>query len=205
MSHEVEGYESFDVQAAATFEHTQVREYEMPFNYPNVEVNRPHYLQGHAGSEGHGVEMLPTQTYDQKDVPPDHIAIEESDPVVAVTVIGSACTPPGFVKLEANPTDAFWNKLERDPDDEIRDPDALPLRFREGDLWGQHLRWDQFDASGDYEEFPLAGMSSATFDIPRSTEVRVMAGSEPPGWSDDQHPDDNHYSVRLIRTTVVEE
>ena len=48
-------------------------------------------------------------------------------------------------------------------------------------------------------------MSCAVFEIPPSVRVRVMGGSQIPGWTDDNCPDDNHYSFRTIRTTVAVE
>mgnify|MGYP000129705599 CR=1 FL=1 len=192
----VPGYEEQEPMERTVYESTRIHEYEMPFNYPNVEVNRPHYLKGHKGVENHGVELLPTKTYDQKDVPPDAIVINEERPIVSVTVIGSTCTPPGYVKVEAEPVERWGTEDEHET--------VLPVRYREGDLWGQHLRTDQLDAAGDNKQFPQAGMSSAHFDIPRSETVKVMGGSEPPGWTDDQFADDNHYSFRAIRLTVVD-
>jgi hypothetical protein len=52
-------------------------------------------------------------------------------------------------------------------------------------------------------ELPLAGMSCAVFEIPRSRTVRITGGGAVPGWMSDNYPDDNHYSFRIIRTTVV--
>ena len=55
----------------------------------------------------------------------------------------------------------------------------------------------------DYQEFPFAGMSSAIFEIPPSKKIIIRGGSEMPGWSNDQAPNDGHYSFRMIRTTVM--
>ena len=46
-------------------------------------------------------------------------------------------------------------------------------------------------------------MSSAIFEVPPSKKVTIRGGSEMPGWSSDQTPDDGHYSFRMIRTTVL--
>lgn len=158
----------------------------------------------------------------------DCIVVREDDPIVRVVVVGSACTPPGYVQLECEELDS-WRR-----DDEIRS--LMPVRFRVNDLWGMHLRADQwctrtpdvrrgeFDhgyeklpqglidvypglagsgVKSDAHEFPFAGMSSATFEIPPSRKVIVRGGSEMPGWCSDHAPNDGHYSFRIIRTTVA--
>jgi hypothetical protein len=58
---------------------------------------------------------------------------------------------------------------------------------------------------GHYRETPLAGMSCAIFEVPASTSVRIMGGSDLLGWSQDNYPEDNHYSFRVIRTKVLRE
>ena len=55
-----------------------------------------------------------------------------------------------------------------------------------------------------YQAYPLAGMSCAVFEIPKSREVIIMGGSETTGWLADNGLGDNHYSFRTIRTTVAE-
>ncbi len=177
------------------------------------------------------MEMYPLNcdVKEKKTYPPDSIIITEDDPIVRVVVIGSACNPPGYVQIEAEPVESF-----RRPD-EI--PDVMPVRFRINNLWGMHLRWDQWAAGGEGEpvspfdgkayskmpepllqqypglrncsvktdgrENPLAGMSCAIFEIPQSRKVAVMGGCEIPGWFEDNHPDDAHYSFRIIRVTVT--
>ena len=54
-----------------------------------------------------------------------------------------------------------------------------------------------------YRENPLAGMSSAMFEIPKSRKVIISGGSELYPWTEDNYPGDVHYSFRIIRTTVV--
>jgi hypothetical protein len=157
----------------------------------------------------------------------DCIVVREDKPIVRVVVIGSACTPPGYVQVECEEIQS-WRRP-----DELRT--VMPVRFRTNNLWGMHLRADQWytriqdrlhsDAGkpyekipqslidlypglgectmkGDYQEFPLTGMSSAIFEIPPSKKVIIRGGSEMPGWSNDQAPNDGHYSFRMIRTTV---
>ena len=203
-------------------------EYKLPFNYENINVVR--CLKG---SEGHGMEMNPINSFatDEEHRPSDYIEIMEKEPIIKVEVIGSACTPPGYVQLIAEPLDGFRR------DDEV--DDEMPVRFRINNLWGMHLRGDQvlvkdtevvnfFTGKGyqempeeefirkygpdlkgckmktDFREHPLTGMSCAIFSIPMSSKVRIMGGCEIPGWTDDNYPDDAHYSFRLIRVTVCD-
>jgi len=204
----------------------RVYEYHLPFNYENINVVR-RYCCG----ETHGMESNPINSYWPETVhrPSDYIEIEEEKGIVYVEVIGSACTPPGYVALEAEPLPGFRRNDEP--------PGVMPVRFRINNLWGMHLRADQWlvkdtavprfegedkvpyeDLSKefidknpslegyrmkmDYRELPMAGMSSAVFSIPASKRVRIMAGSEIPGWTEDGYPDDAHYSIRMIRVTV---
>jgi len=165
-------------------------EYHHPFNYPNVQVNRK-YPHG----EQHGMELFPVTEIDGYK-PADSITINEEDPIVRVVVIGSACTPPGYVQLEAEPIESFRREKE--------DPNAMPVRFRQNNLWGQHMRVDQLKGGKTYHEFPLTGMSCAIFEIPKSKKEIITGGSENHGWTDDNYPDDDHYSFRIIRVTVAE-
>jgi hypothetical protein len=205
---------------------TETYEYEMPFNYSNVEVSRRYYR----GTEYHGVEMNPVNSIAQgKDHhAADSITISEGSPIIRVAVIGSACTPPGYVQLEAEACESFYR-----PQD-IKS--LMPLRFRINNLWGMHIRADNCfvigkeldirrpeggyegipDAYCDdepflkgcslkthYRENPLSGMSSAVFEIPASKKVIISGGSETPGWSSDNYPEDAHFSFRIIRVTVL--
>lgn len=205
----------------------QTFEYHFPFNYENVNVVRNYH-----GGETHGMESNPINSYmpEPERRPSDYIEIEENKGIVSVEVIGSACTPPGFVMLSAEPMDDFRRQ------DEI--PGLMPVRFRINNLWGMHLRVDQWYASNDvgprcqdnvppyeeipqgfidhmpkfarkkmkmdYRDMPIAGMSCALFSIPRSKSIKIMAGSEVLGWHDDHYPDDSHYSIRMIRVTVCD-
>jgi hypothetical protein len=213
---------------------TETYEYEAPFKYPNVTVVRLTCM----GRESHGVELdMANKVKDAAhpeayDVEGDHIIVVEDHPMVRVAVIGSACTPPGYVQIECEPTPEWTNRYER--------PGCLPPRFRIGNLWGMHLRVDATDAhegrvkpgfsrvdgsdypdapdamyelfkslrgrlfmKSHYRENPLAGMSCAVFEIPPSKKVIIQGGSETPGWTSDNFPGDGHYSFRTIRTTVL--
>ena len=60
-----------------------------------------------------------------------------------------------------------------------------------------------YDIKAHYRENPLVGMSCAVFEIPRSPRVIITGGSEICAWSDDDFPDDVHYSFTIIRTTLA--
>ena len=224
----VPGYEKEPLRAKRKLA-TEEYEYELPFNYENVKVNRHCYH----GSEFHGMELNPINSINDpehpENLPADSIEIQEPHPIIRIVVIGSACTPPGYIQIECEPIEEWRRPAEL--------ATVMPVRMRINGLWGMHLRWDQWyanggevegvncDAKGPYEtmprglldvypalgkgcvkshyrEFPLAGMSSAVFEIPPSKKVIVMGGCEMPGWRTDNFPDDAHYSFRIIRTTV---
>ena len=209
---------------------TRMYEYTLPFKYPNVDVERINH-----GGEPHGMELFTVPPGEEKDFVyaartkeisesnryADGIVINEEEPIIRVEVIGSACTPPGYVTLEGEPIEEWYG------DDEVRE--AMPVRMRVDDLWGMHLRFDQVfetrhtDMPPDrpppehmperwkvlgsggriyYQEMPLAGMSSALFSTPPCCKVRISGGCACPGWKSDNCPDDNHYSFRMIRVTV---
>lgn len=115
-------------------------EYHHPFNYTNIEVFR-RYLK--SAQEFHGLEMNPVNSVaaDKDHHPPDTITITQHDPIVRVAVMGSACQPNGFVQLEAEPLDELYR-----PD---HVPDTSACRFRIGNLWGMHLRGDQWLSKSD--------------------------------------------------------
>ncbi len=229
---------------------TETYEYHMPFNYQNVTVSRRFFH----GAEFHGVEMNPVNSVRDRPgrpFPPDTIEIVEDAPIVRVVVIGSACQPPGFIQLEAEPTEEFFRPLD------VRG--VMPVRYRIGNLWGMHLRADAWSAQVDgtvldgighpylpipearkelwahqqvevdggdphkdtgalararrqkammqmkshYRENPLAGMSCAIFEIPKSLKIRITGGSDLYPWTEDNYPGDIHYSFRIIRTTIL--
>ena len=108
-------------------------EYEFPFNYPNVVVDRVW-----VGGERHGIELFPIKTTDGStattQTSSDWIVIEEDHPMVQVAVIGSACTPPGSILVECDTLDSFRHDGENER--------AVSARFRVDNLWGMHLRAD---------------------------------------------------------------
>ena len=205
---------------------TRDREYHHPFNYRNTKVvafcNDP---------SNSGLELNPTNNLDgrtnEDPQPGDYIELTEKDPIVRVVVIGSACTPPGYVTVEAEPCDGF-----RRPDEVV---ELMPLRFKIDNLWGTHVRGDcwikpnenggkplpeNFVKNWPYcsltdfpprhvytgvtgHNYPLAGMSCAIFEIPASKKIRVSGGAQLYGWTGDHAHGDCHYSFRMIRTTVL--
>jgi hypothetical protein len=211
---------------------TETYEYEAPFKYDNIDVRR-HTMRGR---EGHGVELCMVNYSvdahgDQHDYAGDAITITEDQPIVRVVVIGSACTPPGWVQIECEPIAGWQTDVEFDG--------VLAPRFRANNLWGMHLRVDALHTRGGavtpdfdrvnaettayatqperqpelypstaerpifckshYRENPLAGMSSAIFEVPPSNRVIIQGGSQMPGWTSDNFPGDHHYSFRTIR------
>jgi len=159
-----------------------VREYWAPFNYDNfyVELGRTDPYVG-AEYNTDGVEL---------DVPPyGAITFVEDEPIVGVDVIGSACVPPGYVQLFAEPVE--W-KYPR-----------TGVKMKVDGLWGEHLRWNLY-AAGINEGWRTAGLSSASFRLPESKKVTIMAGSSHDIAEMDiknmRH--DAHYCIRIIRVTV---
>lgn len=161
---------------------TVTYEYLAPFNYPNfcVELGRVDPYIGAEFNED-GVEL---------DVPPyGAITFEEQEPIVGVSVIGSACCPPGFILLQAEPLE--W-KYPRSG-----------VKMRIDNLWGEHLRLEPWNKGLD-EGYRDAGMSCALFEMPESKKITIMAGSQ---MNIDQLDIENmrhdaHYDIRIIRVTV---
>ena len=150
---------------------TKIYTYWAPFNYPNVRVE--------LGRPGTGVEFNPDGA--ELDIYPyGSITIEEDQPIVAVTVIGSGCGAPSWVVLEAEPLE--W-KFPR-----------TGVRMRSDNLWGMHVRGDAWFA-GITEDWNDAGLSSSRFDIPESRKVIVGGGSQ---------SSDPHYCIRIIKIEVKE-
>lgn len=187
--HEAQGLWKFDpqIRAGGTMERRVMRlttyEYLWPFEYPNITVRSTWW------GEKHGREL---------DLPPaGYITIVEERPIVEVTVIGSACSPPGWIMVEG----------ERTEDAELASPE-IPVRMRTGNLWGTHMRWDvktaMQQAGMDPAEFWMSGMSCAHFCMPRCRKVTVTGGSEVPATPYDLGADDAHYTFRIIRITVDE-
>jgi hypothetical protein len=148
---------------------TKTYTYCAPFNYPNVQIE--------LGRPDTGTEFNPDGA--EIDIYPyGSITIEEDEPIVSVTVIGSGCSSESYVVIEAEPLE--W-KYPR-----------TAVRMRKDRLWGMHVRGDAWYA-GITENWNDAGLSSARFDIPESSKVIVGGGS---------HGADPHYCIRLIRIEV---
>ena len=144
--------------------------YWAPFNYDNVTVE--------LGRPGTGVEF--NRDGAELDIYPyGFIAIEEEEPIVAVSVIGSGCSNQANVWLEAEPVE--W-KYPR-----------TGVRMMKRDLWGMHLRFDAWQSTD--ESWNDAGLSSARFDLPECRKVIVGGGSMGA---------DPHYCIRIVRIDVKE-
>ena len=144
---------------------TKTYAYWAPFNYDNVKVE--------LGRPGTGVEFNPDGA--ELDIYPyGAITVEEEEPIVAVTVIGSGCSTQAYLIIEAEPVD--WKYLR------------TGIRMRGDHLWGTHVRGDAWHA-GCREDWNDAGLSSARLDIPESRRVIIGGGS---------HGADTYYCFRLI-------
>ncbi len=161
---------------------TVMREYWAPFNYPNfcVELGR---IDPYVGAEFNedGVEL---------DEPPyGAITFVEGDPIVGVEVIGSACVPPGFVELFAEPLE--W-KFPR-----------TGIKMKVDNLWGDHIRAELLK-KGVNEGWRTAGLSCARFSLPQCKKITLMTGSQHDladvDFKNMRH--DAHYCTRIIRVTV---
>ena len=206
---------------------TRTREYHHPFNYSNIVHHT--YCEDPSNS---GLELNPVNSVDGRTepdkAPGDYLELTEQDPIVRVVVIGSACSPPAYVGLEADPCEGF-----RRPDEVV---ELMPVRFRIEGLWGTHVRGDcwikpnthggaplpehfvnnwpychnqQFAEENVFTgvtgaNLPNTGMSCAIFEIPASRTVRILGGSQSYGWTGGTGGEaDNHYSFRIIRTSVL--
>lgn len=144
--------------------------YWAPFNYENVTVE--------LGRPGTGVEFNIDGA--ELDIYPyGAITIEEEEPIIAVSVIGSGCSSYGQVWLEAEPIE--W-KFPR-----------TGVRMMKRDLWGMHIRYDAWRSTD--ESWNDAGLSSARFDLPDSRKIIVGGSSQGA---------DPHYCIRIIRVDVKE-
>lgn len=166
-------------------------EYEAPFHYPNVHCE--------LGREGTGTGPHPEGM--ELDIPPfGAVTVEEEEPIIGVSVIGSPCTPPGTVLLFGEPLG--W-KYAR-----------TGVKFKRTDLWGEHLYgWgdsDRFDEGNRH-----AGLASAHFDIPDCRKVTIMGygqldvhvstPGQAPNVPVERREDwwnDAHFNLRTIRITV---
>lgn len=182
-------------------------QYDAPFFYANfrVELGRPW-----ENATNHAEPDLPEEQWGQVsdelrpgyvgaefnpdgaelDVPPyGAITFIEDDPIVEVTVIGSACVPPGYVLLFGEPAEwGYWR---------------TGVKMRAEGLWGEHIRWDLW-CKGVHESYRDAGLSCAVFRTPPCRKITLMAGSQhtldAPDFTNMRH--DAHYAVRHIYVGV---
>ena len=166
-------------------------EYEAPFQYPNVNCE--------LGREGTGTGPHPDGM--ELDIPPfGAVTVEEQEPIIGVTVIGSPCIPPGTVLLFGEPLE--W-KFAR-----------TGIRYKRTELWGEHLYgWGASDAFDEGNRH--SGLVSAHFDIPDCSKVTVMGYGQldvhisMPGTGPNHALEnwqnwwnDAHFNLRNIRVTV---
>ena len=182
-------------------------QYDAPFFYQNfrVELGRPW-----ENATNQSADDLPEETWGiiseelrpgyvgaefnmdgvELDVPPyGSITFVEDDPIVEVTVIGSACVPPGFVLLFGEPV--AW-KYPRSG-----------VKMRVNGLWGEHIRIEPW-RKGIGDDYRDAGLSYALFRTPPCRKITLMAGSQHTVDAQDftnmRH--DAHYCVRHIYVGV---
>jgi len=182
-------------------------QYDAPFFYENfrVELGRPWENATNQSAEDLAEEKWGIMSDDLRpgyvgaefnpdgvelDVPPyGAITFVEDDPIVEVTVIGSACVPPGFVLLFGEPVE--W-KYPRSG-----------IKMRIDNLWGEHIRIDPWRKGID-ESYRDAGMSCAVFRTPPCRKITIMAGSQhimdAADFRNMRH--DAHYCIRHIHIGV---
>ena len=146
-------------------------------------IMTPELKPGYVGAEfnSDGVEL---------DVPPyGCITFVEDDPIVEVTVIGSACVPPGYIMLFGEPVE--W-KYPRSG-----------VKMQATGLWGEHMRAGPW-RKGLNDGYRNAGLSCAVFNTPPCKKITLMAGSahimDAPDLINMRH--DAHYCVRYIYVGV---
>ena len=156
-------------------------QYDAPFFYENfrVELGRPW-----ENATNHAREDAPEQQWGimtdelkvgyvgaefnqdgvELDVPPyGAVTFVEDEPIVEVTVIGSACAPPGYVWLFGEPVEWKYHRTG--------------VKMRAEGLQGEHLRWFLCKAGLD-EGYRDAGLSRAVFRTPPCRKITLMAGSQ---------------------------
>ncbi|MEA3403611.1 MAG: hypothetical protein U9R79_20375 [Armatimonadota bacterium] len=165
-------------------------EYEAPFNYPNVNCEY--------GREGTGTGPHPDGV--ELDVPPfGAVTVEEQEPIIGVTVIGSPCTPPGTVYVFGEPVEWKYGRSG--------------VKFKRTGLWGEHIYGWKPGTPLD-EGNRHAGLCSAHFDIPDCRKVTIMgagqldvvigpgAGPNVPLENLDGWWNDPHFNIRVVRIAV---
>jgi hypothetical protein len=194
------------VQSRRTFQIVH-HEYDAPFFYENfrLELGRPWENATNHASPDLPEEQWGIMTEELKgeyvgaefnedgvelDVPPyGAITFVEDDPIVEVTVIGSACVPPGYVMLFGEPVEWAYPRTG--------------VKMRVEALWGEHLRWFLCQVGLD-ESYRDAGLSAAVFRTPPCRKITLMAGSQQTldvhDFANMRH--DAHYAVRHVYVGV---
>ena len=152
---------------------TETYEYDAPFKYENVVVRR----QTMMSRESHGVELSMVNVHfpgkEPVDVEGDSITITEPHPIVRVAVIGSACTPPGYVQIECDPVPEWRNRYEVES--------VMPARFRINGLWGMHMRYDAMLAGRPGVEPGVTKVGEPTYGAEPEALAELYPSKE--GWT----------------------
>lgn len=177
---------------------TRHYEYEAPFHYENVNCE--------LGREGTGTGPHPDGM--ELDIPPfGAITIEEDEPIIGVTVIGSPCIPPGTILVYGEPYEWKYGRSG--------------VKFKQDGIWGEHLyRWG---AMPEFEEGNRhAGLASVHFELPDCRKVTIMGYGQldvsvsAKEWTPGKGKqtletrdlptedwwNDAHYNVRIVRISV---
>ena len=173
-------------------------EYQAPFNYDNVNCE--------LGREGTGTGAHPDGM--ELDIPPyGAVTVEEDEPIIQVSVIGSPCIPPGTVLVYGEPYVWTYGRSG--------------VKYKQDNLWGEHLY--EWGASKEWEEGNRhCGLCSASFDLPECRKVTIMGygqldvhqsvlGGQPGRGHqflelyEHEHEDwwnDAHFNIRAVRIGV---
>ena len=173
-------------------------EYEAPFLYDNVNCELGRYGTG-TGPHPDGMEL---------DIPPfGAVTIEETEPIIGVTVIGSPCIPPGTILVWGEPLEWKYGRSG--------------VKFKRDNIWGEHLyRWG---ANPEFEEGNRhAGLAGTHFEIPDCSKITIMGYGQldvhvsPPEWTPGKGAqnletysrgsenwwNDAHFNIRTVRIAV---
>ena len=166
-------------------------EYQAPFHYPNVNCE--------LGREGTGTGAHPEGM--ELDIPPfGAVTIEEKEPIIGVTVMGSFCIAPGTILVFGEPLE--W-KYAR-----------AGVKYKQTNLWGEHLYgWGANDRHSEGNRH--TGLLSANFDIVDCSKVTIMGygpidvhvsfPGKSPGTAGETMNDwwnDAHFNILGVRVTV---
>jgi hypothetical protein len=188
---------------------TEHHEYVSPFNYVNVTLgNFAEY------DTQTGMELIPEKGF---------ITIEEQQPIVAVTVVGSGCCPKGYVVCEYGEDEEKLEDLAPGAPKRQQIDNLNGIHFDYGrrvlmgqfkgesreqeylDSHGGVVDWFSHRSGGFYGSIWMGVYeNTAFFRVERTNKITIRAGSldvEDPYMPNARYP--GEYSVRIIETTVV--